>query len=142
METVIDATISRGCSFRITPEALGDMDVWLDKIGNNWAVDERTLFRARVCVSELAANVLEHGQVGSADGSIDLELRNKLPALEVEFSSPGVAFDPTKAPQVPPSYDRIGGRGLHLVRSYAHSLRYRRVGHRNVITFALTSKSN
>ena len=142
METVIDATISEECSFPITPAALGDIDQWLEEFGKKWGVNERTLFRARVCVSELAANVLEHGQVGLADGTIDLKLRNKLPALEIEFSAPGVAFDPTTAPPIPPSHDRIGGRGLHLVKTYVNSMRYRRVGRRNVITFALTSKSN
>ncbi|HLQ91028.1 MAG TPA: ATP-binding protein [Xanthobacteraceae bacterium] len=142
MGTLTHATISKGCRFPISLQALGDIDLWLEAVGKNWDVDDRALFRARVCVSELAANVIEHGRVQSNDGTIDLELRNKLPALEIEISAPGVAFDPTTAPPIPLDEDRIGGRGLHLVRTYANSLLYRRIGQRNVITFALTPKSN
>src|SRR5258705_8755879 len=142
METLTKPAISRGCSFPIAFQAIGDMDLWVEEVGKKWAVDENALFRARVCITEIAANVVEHGQVNSADGTIDLELRNKLPVLEIEISAPGVEFDPTKAPPISIEDDRVGGRGLRLVRAYANSLHYRRVGQRNVITFALNLKSN
>src|SRR3954451_3148798 len=84
----------------------------------------------------------EHGQVDPADGTIDLELRNKMQTLEIEISAPGIEFDPTIVPTSPIDRNRIGGLGLHLVRACANSLRYRRVGQRNVITFALAPKAN
>jgi phosphoserine phosphatase RsbU/P len=142
MGTLTKPAISRGCSFPIAFQAICDMDLWVEQVGKKWAVDDRALFRARVCISELATNVIEHGQVDPADGTIDLELRNKMPTLEIEISAPGIEFDPTIVPAKPIDKDRIGGLGLHLVRAYANSLRYRRVGQRNVITFALAPKAN
>jgi len=133
-------TLVQARSFPVTLDAFGEMDDWIEETCRNWAIDDRTLFRARVCVSELAANVVEHGHVEHHDDTMDLELRNKPSTFENEISAPGVELDPTRAPPVDLSNDRIGGRGLKLVRAYAQPLCYRRVGHRNVITLTLASK--
>jgi anti-sigma regulatory factor (Ser/Thr protein kinase) len=111
------------------------MDNWIKGIGERWGLDDHTLFRARVCVSELASNIVEHGRVRPDAGGIMLELRLKKPGLEIEISDPGVAFDPVAAP--PTEIDGVGGRGLRLVRAYVVALSYRRYQDRNVLTLQL-----
>ena len=44
--------------FPARPDAVREMDRWIEHVGERWGVDQRTLFRARVCVSELANNIL------------------------------------------------------------------------------------
>jgi anti-sigma regulatory factor (Ser/Thr protein kinase) len=129
-------------NFPIARDAVAEMDRWIEGIGQRWDIHERVLFRARVCVSELATNVVEHGHGQSPTDSIRLELRHKPPALEIEISDPSAAFDPVTAPPVEDDEDRIGGRGLRLVRAYAHSLSYRRVRDRNVVILQLVPKSD
>jgi anti-sigma regulatory factor (Ser/Thr protein kinase) len=127
-------------SFPATPDSIVEMDGWIEGIGARWEIDDRVLFRARVCVGELAANLLEHGKP-AADGAIDLVLRHKPPGLEIELSDSGAAFDPAAAPEIESESDRIGGRGLRLVRSYAQSIVYRRAKDRNIIVLRLAPLS-
>jgi anti-sigma regulatory factor (Ser/Thr protein kinase) len=128
-------------NFPIAPDAVAEMDRWIEEIGAQWGIEERTLFRARVCVSELAANVIEHGRVKSTTEVIRLELRHKPPLLEIEFSDSGMAFDSVAAPPIEEDGERFGGRGLRLVRAYTHALAYRRIHDRNVLTLQLVPKS-
>ncbi len=127
-------------AFGTTPDAVSGMDRWLERTGKRWSIDERMAFRARVCISELAANVLEHGHIAAGVGRIRIELRHKPPILEIEMSDPGEPFDPTMAPP-DADRDRIGGRGLRLVHSYAHKLSYRRARDRNIVTLEFTLPS-
>jgi serine/threonine-protein kinase RsbW len=119
------------------------MDDWIEGVGERWGLDDRMLFRARVCVSELASNIVEHGRVRPDAGDIMLELRLKKPGLEIEISNTGIAFDPVAAPPTEFDSDRVDGRGLRLVRAYAIALSYRRYQDRNILTlrFAPTDRS-
>jgi anti-sigma regulatory factor (Ser/Thr protein kinase) len=123
--------------FRPTPDGIAAMDSWIEGVGERWGVDDRTLFRARVCVSELANNIVEHGRIRADADEIRLELRRMKPGLEIEISDPGVAFDPVAAPPAEFDSDGIGGRGLRLVRAYARALSYRRNQDRNIVTLQL-----
>jgi anti-sigma regulatory factor (Ser/Thr protein kinase) len=88
----------------------------------SWGLGYRTLCRVRICVGELASNIVEHGRVRPDAGEIMLELRLKKPGLEIEISDPGVAFDPVAAPPTEIDREGVGGRGLRLVRAYAAAL--------------------
>ena len=57
---------------------------------------EGVLFRARVCVAEIAANLLEHGSAHPGRDEIKLSLQQRGPAIEVEISDTGREFDPTR----------------------------------------------
>ena len=48
-------------TFRATPEEISAADTWIEEVGRGWGIAERTTFGARLCVAEIAANVLEHG---------------------------------------------------------------------------------
>jgi anti-sigma regulatory factor (Ser/Thr protein kinase) len=123
--------------FQITPDAISEMDSWIEGIGQRWGIDPRVVFRARVCISELAANVLEHGRITRGVDTILVELRHRPPGIEIEFSDPGTAFDLVAAAPIEPKPERAGGRGLRLVRSYAQKLTYCRSQNRNVISLQL-----
>ena len=119
--------------FPATPDAVREMDRWIEHVGERWGVDQRTLFRARVCVSELANNILEHGRVTQDRDSMMLALRHTPPGVEIQLSDTGAAFDPVAAPILEPGHDDVGRRGLRIVRSYARALSYRRDLDRNVV---------
>ena len=119
--------------FPATPDAVREMDRWIEHVGERWGVDQRTLFRARVCVSELANNILEHGRVTQDRDSMMLALRHTPPGVEIQLSDTGAAFDPVAAPIIEQGHDHVGRRGLRIVRSYARALSYRRDLDRNVV---------
>ena len=125
-------------SFKATPDDIADIDAWIEAATTGWPVAEDTVFRSRVCVAEIAANVMEHGRAQADWDEITITLRPLPPALEVEITDTGRPFDPTRRPetvtvagQIP---DPLGGRGLRLLRAYASAMTYRRAGGRNILT--------
>src|SRR5262249_39196531 len=108
------------------PEDIAAADTWIDEVGRRLGIPERTTFRARLCVAEIAANVLEYGLPPAAEFGVTMRRRGD--GLDIEVTDSGRPFDPTTAPaaELPRSLEqaRIGGLGLHLVRSYAEDISY------------------
>ena len=123
-------------SFLATPAAIAETDAWMETVGARWSLSERCLHRARVCVAELAANVLEHGRANPTD-RIEIQLSRLPSGIQMVFSTPGVPFNSATASPPDLNGDRIGGRGLRLVQSYASSINYRWLEGRNVVTLSL-----
>jgi anti-sigma regulatory factor (Ser/Thr protein kinase) len=48
-------------AFQATAEEIAAADAWIEQIGRSWGIPERTAIGARICVAEIAGNVLEHG---------------------------------------------------------------------------------
>jgi anti-sigma regulatory factor (Ser/Thr protein kinase) len=76
----------------------------LDRLSGD--VDDRSLGNARLLVSELVANAVEHVP---ADGEIGVDVTLTGGVLRVEVSDPGGGFAPSPA----------AGLGLHLVQVLA-----------------------
>jgi anti-sigma regulatory factor (Ser/Thr protein kinase) len=124
--------------FPAKPDAVPEMDRWIEFVGERWGLDHGTLFRARVCVSELANNVLEHGGVSQDRDSMTLALSHTPPGVEIQLSDTGAAFNPVSTPVLDLGQDHVGRRGLRIVRSYAHVLSYRRDHDSNIVTIHVT----
>jgi len=128
-------------TFRVTPDGISAADAWIEEVGRDWGIAERTAFGARICVAEIAANVLEHGGGDEPDAKLGVTLRRRDSGLDVEITDSGRPFDPTGAPERPLSDSieaaHIGGLGLRLVRSYASEVTYRHDGVCNRLTLHL-----
>jgi anti-sigma regulatory factor (Ser/Thr protein kinase) len=128
-------------TFRVTPEEISAVDTWIEEAGKRLGIAERTTFRARVCVAEIAANVLEHGSAAAEPAEVGVTLRPRGNGLDIEITDSGRPFDPTTTPEhpLPESIEttEIGGLGLHLVRSYASDIKYRHDGVCNRLTLHL-----
>jgi anti-sigma regulatory factor (Ser/Thr protein kinase) len=129
--------------FRVTPDGISAADAWIEEVGRDWGIAERTAFGARICVAEIAANVLEHG--GGVEpnepAQLGVTLTRRGSGLDVEITDSGRPFDPTAAAELPLSDSieaaHIGGLGLRLVRSYASEVTYRHDGACNCLTLHL-----
>jgi anti-sigma regulatory factor (Ser/Thr protein kinase) len=139
-----EATAAETRSFIATQDQLSEMDSWIEDVGVRWGVAEDVVFRARVCVAEVAANLLEHGRAQADWDEISVTLRPSGRTLAFEISDTGRAFDPTGlaagAAEAPGS-EAPGGRGLRLLRAYAASMMYRREGGRNILSLRVAPAS-
>jgi phosphoserine phosphatase RsbU/P len=128
-------------TFHATPAEISAADTWIEEVGRRWGIAERTAFGARICVAEIAANVLEHGAARAAPARLGVTLRRRESGLDVEIVDSGRPFDPTALRDQPLSdcieAAHIGGLGLRLLRSYASEVTYRHDGVCNRLTLHL-----
>jgi serine/threonine-protein kinase RsbW len=122
----MDFSIS--CAFSANPDGVASADDWIEKLAAQWGVDEKTAFNARLCVAELASNLVMHGgQTGCIRFTIVLSRNGG--CASVDFYDDGSPFDPMSEGFSEPGQDdspKIGGLGLHLVRSFSTRMIYTR----------------
>lgn len=128
-------------SFGVSLSEVGAIDDWIEEVGHRWGESERTMFRTRLCIAELAANVLEHGISRGDDDHIAVTLRRTDDGIDVEFADTRAPFDPTGEIGAARS-DTFGsatpgGRGLMLIKAYTADFRYRRDGDYNRTTLRI-----
>jgi serine/threonine-protein kinase RsbW len=102
------------------------------------------MFRVRLCVAELAANVVEHGVPRPGIDEMVVTVRRVTDGIAVEFRDSRAPFDPT-VPPPPPRADTVAtaepsGRGLLLLHAYARDLTYTHDGTHNRVTLTVPSK--
>jgi anti-sigma regulatory factor (Ser/Thr protein kinase) len=129
--------------FGVSRDDVAAIDNWLEQIGARWGVNERTMFGARLCIAELAANALEHGVAISAEDHMIVTARRCPLGVELEFRDSRAPFDPTarpakRPPQTLASAD-AGGHGLSLIYSYADKLTYSYDGTYNRVRLTIKS---
>jgi len=112
---------------------------WLRTICAQAGLPPALVERADLCLSELLANIAEHTGAGAGPVSVRLDLIAD--GLRFRVEDRGPPFDPlayqTAARPHSLATARIGGLGIHLVRSFADDIRYERANGRNHIHVAL-----
>lgn len=128
-------------TFGISASEVTAIDAWIEEIASRWGTNERVAFNTRLCVAELAANVLEHGQASSDEGDhIVVTLRQAADGLEIEFLDSLGPFDPTVPTTGPkPLPSETGGLGLMLIQSFAKELSYANDGTYNRVRFKIAA---
>ncbi len=128
-------------TFPLDPGNLREVDEWIETVGRKWGTSPRTVFRTRLCVAELAANVIEHGGSTPDHDYVIVTLTRLNDGIDVEFLDTGAPFDPTCTVtfERPLSLEAaaIGSRGLMLVRAYTRSLLYTHDGRYNRTTLSI-----
>lgn len=123
-----------GYTLQSSPTGISAAVAWLKDLAHRHGMAEEPLFRLELCASELLDNVAEHAY-GGVQREIQLDLFLDQDTATLGVVDNGRPFDPgthTLRP-LPRSLIEapIGGLGLRLVRRFADSLTYERIGDRN-----------
>jgi serine/threonine-protein kinase RsbW len=94
--------------------------------------------RVLIAVEELVTNIVKYGyEPGAEVGSIDVTVWTEDHRLGIGIADDSNPFNPFAQPKpdldAPIERRRIGGLGLHLVKSIMDRTHYERVGSRNVV---------
>ena len=105
------------------------------------AIPSRMVHRFNLALEEVLTNIIAHAFPAAGGHEIDVRIAYRDGSLQATVSDDGVAFDPLSQPapdlHVPIEQRRIGGLGIHLLRTLAASAHYRRDGDHNILTFSL-----
>lgn len=120
---------------------LARVERWLEGVLQRWTLSDRTVFAVDLLINEAVTNVINHAYSDTATHQITISLTDAATRIVVEIIDDGAAFDPLAAPPMEPGQDlahaSIGGRGIHLIKSYSAEHDYRRVAGRNHLTLAI-----
>ena len=102
--------------------------------------------RLQLALEEVVTNTIDYGLPVGGVYEIDVRATVEDGTVEVAVEDDGVAYDPmAETPEFDPDQSmedrRIGGVGVHLVRSLMDEVDYVRVGDRNRLTMRLHVKS-
>ena len=119
------------------PDEVAKVAAALDTLAARCGLPADAVADMQVALDEILANAVTHGASAGGAREVRVAVTVRPDALEAEVADDGAPFDPLTAAEPdresPLEHRRIGGLGIHFVRSLMSELRYRRVGRRNVL---------
>ncbi len=105
--------------------------------GEDWPAD--VAFQINLCLDELTTNVVKYAHADDGSRKIHITLASDPDLITIEMMDNGPPFDPlhdAPQPDLEASLEarRIGGLGIHFVRTLMDEVRYRREQDRNHLT--------
>jgi serine/threonine-protein kinase RsbW/sigma-B regulation protein RsbU (phosphoserine phosphatase) len=104
-------------------------------------VPPRVARRFNLALDEVLSNVISHAFPDGRRHEIEVQIDLRDGRLAATVRDDGKPFDPLSLPppdiHAPIEERKVGGLGIHLMRSLAHSVEYRRAGGRNRLTFTM-----
>ena len=103
----------------------------------DWPAD--LAFQINLCLDELTTNVVKYAHADDGTRKIHITLASEPDLITIEMMDNGPPFDPlhdAPQPDLEASLEdrRIGGLGIHFVRTLMDEVRYRREQNRNHLT--------
>src|SRR5262249_43509342 len=111
---------------------------WVRSLAWHEGADDELQFAIQLCLEEAVSNIIRHGYAQGSTEPITIELtqprQGELVFTVEDFGPP---FNPVLHPEMSPldasGEPAIGGRGIRLLRAFAHALEYERTGARNCL---------
>jgi serine/threonine-protein kinase RsbW len=98
-------------------------------------LSEDDMFNVRLVLDEAVINVIVHGYEDAAEHLINVSLRVADDVLSIHIDDDGVPYNPLDAPlprfDLPIEQRRIGGLGVHIMKTLARTVNYHRDDGRN-----------
>jgi serine/threonine-protein kinase RsbW len=110
----------------------------VDRYCDENGVPADAAFNINVVLEELLMNTISYGFTDSKPHEIAVTIGKDGETITVEISDDGLAFDPLQAAtpdlEAPLAERRIGGLGIHFVKTMMDTVEYRRADGRNQMT--------
>jgi anti-sigma regulatory factor (Ser/Thr protein kinase) len=124
------------------PPQLRSVKEQVDAFGQRNNLPSKSVFSINLVLGELLTNTISYGYADKATHTIEIRLELHDGQLNLEIIDDARPFDPrrAKAPEQMGALKDLplGGRGIHLVRSYTDNLAYQRKRGRNHVTVTMT----
>jgi serine/threonine-protein kinase RsbW len=122
--------MSKAFSLRVAADVaqLAAIRAFVAQQAHALGVDAAEIYDLVLAVNEVATNIVIHGYRGRP-GEIEIELRRRGAAIEIQLRDHAPPFDPTHVPapdlNLPLHKRPLGGMGVHVTRQIMDAIRYR-----------------
>jgi anti-sigma regulatory factor (Ser/Thr protein kinase) len=110
----------------------------VERFGEEHGIAPDDVITLSLLLDETVINVIAHGYEDAKEHLINVHLELTGDLVTIRVDDDGVPFNPIEAPapnlDLPIEERRIGGLGVHIVKTMADSVAYARVDGRNVLT--------
>ena len=112
------------------PEQLELIQDFIEKLGPEWELDSELVFKLNLILEEYINNLISYGFTDRLPHEITLELVKEASRLSLLISDDGNPFDITDFPEYqdfdkPLEERRIGGLGIHFIKTLADKIDYK-----------------
>jgi serine/threonine-protein kinase RsbW len=135
---VIDRIVLRG-----PLSETSHLSEWVQSLTARYCIDDSLQFAIHLCLEEAVSNIIRHGYAPDTAETVTIEFsrprEGQLVFTVEDFAPP---FNPLLAPEIPlvdsAGELAIGGRGIRLLRAFAHTLEHERTAVGNRLRIGLT----
>lgn len=124
------------------PEQLELIRDFIEQMVPDWGLDTALVFRLNLILEEYINNLISYGFTDHLPHEISIEVCKEKAKVKVKVTDDGNPFDITLAPEnedisKPLEERKIGGLGIHFIRTLAEEIKYRSVAGVNSLTFVV-----
>ena len=132
-------------NLRSVSEDLETLSVFVEENALRAGMDKVQVNRILLVLEETTINIIRHAY-GGQGGRLELCCTPVRGGLEISLVDEGPPFNPLEAAPAPDvvtdiASQKIGGKGIHLIRGLTDELSYRREEGQNVLTLGFLRKS-
>ena len=125
---------------------VGRLTRLLETFCHSHNLSEDDTLNVNLVLDEAVINVVTHGYDDAVEHEIDVRLLLDGATLTIEIEDDGIAYNPLDAPaprfDLPLEQRRIGGLGVHIMKTLAASVEYERRDSRNRLTITMALGGN
>lgn len=125
---------------------LDRLNGWLDKLACGLGLSDHENYMLHLALEEIVTNVMKYAYGPGVQKDINVHSQVSDNLLEVTVMDHGRPFNPLTAdePVFPSKIEdmKVGGLGIHIVKTMVKDLRYERREGRNVLTMCITRNQN
>jgi anti-sigma regulatory factor (Ser/Thr protein kinase) len=124
-------------------DELDKLNTWLLKVSDCLDFSSHTLFRVDLVLAEIVTNIMENAYSNNQIDTILIQIQGKEDKFFLIVEDNGKEFNPFVQPEFQASETlenaKIGGLGIHLIRSFSDEYSYQRQDQTNRITIVFNN---
>jgi serine/threonine-protein kinase RsbW len=119
-------------SLRLTscPQTVSQVVNYVEKLSQSLRLSADKHFDVVTCVTEAVNNAIVHGNCRDEKKTVNISIRKEKDVVAVHVTDEGKGFDFRSLPDpTSPEYiEKVGGRGVFIMRQLSHNLQFRNNG--------------
>ena len=120
---------------------LGELDTLcqeLERFGEVAGLSQKCIFELNLALDELFTNIISYAHGEGCLEKVNIRIKNEGDTLVICVEDQGIPFNPVDVAK--PDFKctlnerKIGGLGIHLIKSVMDDIAYQRSGNKNILT--------